>query len=80
MKGETKEHSDGTVKQGYYLYEDGVSRWGINIHRHGMTGVEITKDLHERDQQEKAEWYKTNVTDKAAEKVEEKEEAHGKKK
>jgi len=80
MKGESKERSNRSAKQGYYLYEDGVSHWGIGIYRDGTAGVEIPKDLHEKSQEEKAEWYKENAAAKAGEKTEEKEEVHAKKK
>jgi len=47
MKGE-KEIVKGKTRNGYFLYEDGVSYWGTNMYRFGNVGIEVTEDQHKK--------------------------------
>ena len=57
-------------KSDYYLYEDGISYWGMNILRFGSAGVKITDELHKKPVDEKLKWYKEDAEKKAQEAVE----------
>jgi hypothetical protein len=52
-----KQQDKVEAKCGYFLYENGVSRWGINLYRNGKVGVEITKEQHRLSQDEKVKLY-----------------------
>jgi hypothetical protein len=53
-------------KAGYHLYEDGVSRWGMNLYRGSKVGVEITREQHvELDTEKKVELYGHIISDMA---------------
>lgn len=67
MKGEKKEVS-GKIRNGYFLYEDGISCWGTNLYRDGNVGIQVTEEIHKKKtKEEKQEWYKaeTEKKDKA---------------
>jgi hypothetical protein len=48
-------------KSGYFLYEDGMSFWGLNTLRFSNYGVEITDELHKKPVDEKITWYKEDA-------------------
>ena len=62
--GNVVERSNRT-QNGYYLYEDGISYWGINFLRFGNAGVKITEELHKKPVDEKLKWYKEDAENKA---------------
>ena len=49
---------------GFYLYEDGVSYWGMNLLRFNKSGVLITEELHKEPTDKKLAWYKEDAEKK----------------
>ena len=49
---------------GFYLYEDGVSYWGMNILRLFKAGVLITEELHKKPVADKIAWYNEDAAKK----------------
>jgi len=56
MKGEKREAKRGEMEQGYWLYADGESVWGVNLARCGGFGVRIDGKLHCQAKEDKLKW------------------------
>lgn len=52
---------------GYWMYQDGTSRWGTGVFKNNEKPIEITSELHVKPIDEKIAWY---LEQKKAEKKE----------
>jgi len=70
-KGTAEQTKQNINEHGFWIYEDGVSYWGINIYRNGMVGFETTEEIHKSPLDKKIEWYQATLAQKIAKEAEE---------
>jgi hypothetical protein len=62
----TAEQTKKTIDDhGFFLYEDGLSFWGLNLYRNGNIGINITEEIHKSPIDKKLEHYKDVLVKKA---------------